>query len=139
QQYQGKVEFRAFPRLYFKGQDEYLDISSSKGHLLSGGASAVPFRYLSADVSYAHSVGGNLGTEFVSVRLDVYRRSLRPFGGFAIGQTAPVLFNVGFSQELVAQNLREGFGGFIFPINVAEFTVAVDWIQVGNTRRSTLT
>lgn len=139
QQYRARLGFRASSRLYIKAQEEYLNIGDSNGHLLSGGVSVLPSRLLFVDVSYAHSVGGNLGTEFVSGRFDLYQRTLRPFAGFAVGQTAPVVFDVGFGQQLMAQDLREGFVGFVFPIAAAEFTVALDWIQVGSAQRSTFT
>ena len=139
QQYRATLGFRASSRLYLRAQEEYFHIGDSNGHLLSGGVSVLPSRLLSIDMSYAHSAGGNLGTQFVSGRFDLYRRTLRPFAGFAVGQTAPVVFDVGFGQQLVSQDLHEGFVGFVFPIAAAEFTVALDWIQVGSTQRSTLT
>jgi hypothetical protein len=139
QQYRAKVLFRTSSRLYVKAQEEYIDISDSRGHLVSVGTSVFPSRLFSMDVNYAHSVGGNLGTRFVSGRLDFNVRNFRPLAGFAVGQTAPAVFGVGVGQQLVSQDFYEGFVGLGFPISGAELTVAVDWIQVGSTQRSTVT
>jgi hypothetical protein len=139
QQYRAKIGFRASSRLYVNAQEEFLDVGASHGHLLRAGASVFPSRSLSMDLSYAHSTGGSLGTQFVSGRFDLYVRRLRPFAGFALGQTAPVLFDVAFGPQLVPQDLREGFAGLVFTFAAAELTVAVDRTHVGSARRSTVT
>lgn len=139
QQYITRLGFRAMPRLYVNAQEEFIDIGSTHGHLLSGGVLLLPSRSFSMDTEYAHSAGGNLGTRFVSERFDLSRRTLRPFAGFAVGKTAPEVFDMGFGPHLISQDLHEGFLGLVFPSAIAEFTVAIDWIQVGSTQRSTVT
>ena len=138
QHYQGRFTYHVSSRVYIKAREEFFDIGDSRGHLLGTGIYLIPFHLISADLAYAHSVGGNLGTEFVSGRFEFDRQTLRPFAGFAAGQAGPEVLGLGVGQNAGARDLREGFLGAVFPLSPAELSVAMDWTQVGNTRRGTL-
>jgi hypothetical protein len=139
QKYSAKAMYRVTPKLYLKGQEEFIDIGTSNGHLLGAGVSFLPTRLLSTDLSYRRSVGGNLGTVFVIGRFDMNTRIIQPFAGFAVGQTAPAVFQLQAGQPAASPQFVDGFGGIAVPIFVAKVIFAGEWIQIGAGRRASLT
>ena len=133
------INYHVAPRLYVSGQEEFLSIANSHGHLAGVATYLIPAKWVSADLSYKHSIGGNLATSFVSSRLDFHVGKVQPFGGFAVGNAAPEVFNLGAGEEALARNLRECFVGAVVPVSTAQFNVAIDRTDIGGIQTYALT
>jgi opacity protein-like surface antigen len=139
QKYSAKVTYKVSTRLYLESQEEFMDIGTSHGHLLGAGVTFAPTRHLATQLVYRGSVGGNLGTDFTLVRIDLNCRAVQPFAGFAGGKTAPEVFQLQLGQTVSSSRLVDGFGGIAIPVSITKVIVAGEWIDVGPNRTIRLT
>ncbi len=119
-------------------EDKQVDIGSTHGNLPKIGIQVLATPRLLANLSYAHSISGNLGTELGFVRVDYYGRSVNFIIGGAGGKASPDIVNL-LGLVTPGQTLREGFIGIGKPFKSADLTLLGDYIKLGQTERVTVT
>jgi len=120
-------------------EERYLDIDKSHGNLPKLAILLRPTLQLLATLSYAQSIGGNLGTKFGTARLDYVSPHFSLLGGVAYGPTAPVVFGI-LGQVLVpAAILREGFVGVGKTFGRTDWQLIGDFQSIEGLRRTTIT
>jgi hypothetical protein len=119
-------------------EDKQIDIDRTHGNLPKFGLQYVWNPTLVTNISYAHSISGNLGTRLGFVRVDYYGKSYNLIVGGAGGKASPDIVDL---HGLVAPGLtlREGFIGVGKPFGRADVTLLGDYIKLGQTERITLT
>jgi hypothetical protein len=93
QDYFGLFTYRLSKHLYPDVKEEYVNIGSSYGNLIRAGVCICAVHRWSHTISAAHSAGGNLATEYVSLREEVFSRKLVPYAELSIGKYLPKLVN----------------------------------------------
>jgi hypothetical protein len=120
-------------------EERQIDIDTSHGSLPKIGLSLVWNPRLVTGLQYAHSAGGNLGTEVFTARIDYYGRVSSVLVGAALGHTAPAVVNVqGASLPPVPQQ-REAFLGLSKPFGRVELLLLGDYLKLADSKRFTLT
>ena len=94
---------------------------------------------LSANVSYAQSVGGNLGTELTTVRLDHYGNVMKFLIGGATGEADPSVVNLQPGLRLPSQDLKQGFLGIGRTFSRGEILLLGDYLELGESKKVTVT
>lgn len=125
-------------RLSLQLEDRQIDVDRAHGNLPKLGLSMVWNPRLQITVSYANSVGGNLGTEIGTARVDYYIDRTRLIAGGAVGRADPVVVNLQ-GVTLPTRTLREAFVGFGRTFSRTEFLMLVDHLELGDSKRATLT
>jgi hypothetical protein len=127
-------------RLSLRFETSEIDIDRTNGNLLELGSSFLWNPRFLTDVAYARSVSGNLGTDLVSTRTDYYGARFRVLFGAAFGEAAPSVVNLlpGLSVP-DGSSLRQVFGGVSKPLERGELLAVVDYLQLGGSKRATLT
>ena len=120
-----------FRKLSLQLEDKQIDVDTTHGNLPKIGLSLVWTPRLQTAISYAHSVGGNLGTDIGTVRLDYYAQSLHYIVGGAFGPADTVVLNLPPGVPFPSRSLREGFLGFSRLYRSAEFLDAGGLSRVG--------
>src|SRR5262249_52460948 len=126
QVYEGELSYKCSRALYVRAGDKFLSISDTHGHLLRSGIDLFPVRNLQAHVTYAHSVSGNLGTQYVSSELDLQLRKLTLVAGYSGGDV------VSQNQDLFSQStpggqiFHDAFFGFGVPVSSSELHIVYD-------------
>ena len=133
------LSYAAFPTIYVKAEDQYVDIGATHGHLLKAGALFVPSTRLSADISYARSLSGNLNSELAAARVDWQTEPARLLGGLAWGRSVPDLLNIDVGTGSGDQAFREFFVGMAIPVSGVELMVVADFVNLDTGRKRTLT
>lgn len=123
---------------YLHLEDRQIDVDTSHGNLPKLGFSYLWNPRLLTGLSYAHTVGGNLGTELLSARMDYYGEGLNFLAGGAVGQAAPAVVNLQTGVTQAAPTLRQVFLGFAKPYSRAELTLVADYLDLGASERVTL-
>jgi hypothetical protein len=133
----GGITYEAVPkRLYLELEDQLLDVQDTAGNILKLGLVWPASAAVVARVAVHGSTGGNLDTRSLALRLDYTRGGFSTFGGVATGRSRPVL--VGLAAGGMAQSLKEIFAGAGIPLKQLRLTVALDWLNLGATRRGSL-
>jgi hypothetical protein len=133
------LSYAASSTIYVKAEDQYVDIGATRGDLLKAGALFVPSTQLSADISYAHSLTGNLNSEFAGARVDWQTEPARLLGGLAWGRSAPALLNIDVGGGSGDQAFRELFVGVAIPVSGVELMAVADFVNLDTARKRTLT
>lgn len=94
---------------------------------------------LLANVSYAHSIGGNLGTELITARVDHYGQHANLIIGGATGTADPSVVNLQPGLALPAQDLQQGFVGIGKTFARGEIQLLGDYLQLAQSEKITLT
>ena len=126
-----------------------IDIDTSRGNLPKLSLGYLGFADWQTTVSYAKSVGGNLGTEITALRIDRLSNGVpRLFAGGALGHVAPPVVNLQsetvqtgntqFQQTVPSPRYREGFLGVSKAIAHWEWSLIVDYTRLEGIRRTTL-
>lgn len=129
-----------FHRLSVTLEDRRIDVQTTHGNLPKFGLAYLWNTHWLTTVSYADSVGGNLGTHLYSARIDRYGTALSVFAGAAGGQASPTIFeSVGIT--IPGHSLREGYAGVSksFTRARSDISLIADYIDVGGSKRETLT
>jgi hypothetical protein len=133
------LSYLASTATYIKAEDQFVDIGATHGHLLKAGALFLPLTRLSADISYAHSVSGNLNSEFAAARVDWQTEPARLLGGLAWGRSAPDLLNIDVGSGNGDHAFREFFVGMAIPVSGLELMAVADFVNLDTGRKRTLT
>jgi hypothetical protein len=120
-------------------EDRQFDIGTSHGNLPKLSASVLWSPKLMTTVSYAYTVGGNLDTELLSVRIDAYSPSVNFLAGAAFGPGTPAVLNLATGNVQPGKRIDEGFVGLAKPLPRGTLTVVADYQDVAGFRRTTLT
>jgi hypothetical protein len=127
------------PRLSLQIEDRQIDVDTTHGNLPKITATYAWTPAWQTSIAYANSVSGNLGTELVTVRLDRYSSPWNWFFGGAAGKASPEVVNLKTGIVQPGNTLREGFVGVATPLGKAKLTLVADYLDLGGTRRVTLT
>jgi hypothetical protein len=115
-----------------------IDIDTSQGTLPKLALSYLWTPRLLTTVSYADSVGGNLGTELTTARLDYYGRYMSFLLGGATGRADPSVINIQ-GVALPAQDLKQGFLGIGRTFSRGEIQLLGDFLELGDNEKVTIT
>ena len=126
-------------KLTLQLETRQFDIDTTHGNLPKIGLGMLWARSWLTTVSYANSVSGNLGTEFVTVRLDKYGRLVNCIAGAAGGHVAPPVVDIHTGALGPAPRYREGYVGFTRRFTRADLGLLGDYLDLSGTRRITLT
>lgn len=126
------------PKFFVSLEGRQIEIDTSHGNLPKLGLTYVWTPHVSTTVAYAHSVGGNLGTELTSARIDYYGRVNLILGG-AWGTADPNVINLQPGLSLPAQDLREGFFGIGKTFSRAEVQLLGDYLKLADSEKVTVT
>jgi hypothetical protein len=90
-------------------------------------------------VSYADTVGGNLGTHLTSGRIDLNGSQLNFLAGVSFGQVSPTVLNLNIS--LPGKTLKEGYVGVtkLLPHLRGALTLVVDYQDLSGSNRVAVT
>lgn len=116
-----------------------IDIDRSRGNLPKLGLTFVWSPRVVTNISYAHSVGGNLGTELITARLDTYARAANFILGGAFGEADPSVINLQPGLSSPAQDLRQGFLGIGRTFSRGEILLLGDYLVLDESEKVTLT
>jgi hypothetical protein len=120
-------------------EDRQIDVDQTHGNLPKLSLSYAWNRRVLTTGWYANSVTGNLGTELYGLRIDLYGKNASLLTGAAYGDASPAIVNLqtGFVQP--AQRLREAYLGMSVPFTAGEFSAVVDYLDLADIERITLT
>jgi hypothetical protein len=116
-------------------EERRIDIDTSHGNLPKLGVSFQTTPQLLASVSYAASVGGNLGTHLATGRIDYTGTGFSAIAGIAGGPVAPAVVNLLGRVVAPAPQLREGFLGVGKPLGHTDWLLIGDYQDVSGTKR----
>lgn len=125
------------PKFFVQLEGRQIDIDTSHGNLPKLGVTYVWTPRVATTVSYAHSFGGNLGTELTSARIDYYGRLNLILGG-AWGKADPNVVNLQPGLSLPAQDFREGFFGIGKTFSRAEVQLLGDYLKLADSEKVTV-
>jgi len=117
-------------------EERRIDIDTSHGNLPKLGLSFQVTPKLVASVSYADTLGGNLGTRLATGRLDYTGSGFRAFAGIVGGPAAPATLNLLGQVVAPGPRLREGFIGVGKALQRTDWLLIGDYVDVGGTRRT---
>ena len=135
----GGLQSEIAPGLSMQLEERRIDIDTSHGNLPKLGLSYRATLQALLSVSYAHSLGGNLGTRLTSARLDYYWRQFSTITGVTWGPAAPAVFDLLTQTVRPGPSLREGFLGASTSLGHTDWLLLGDYQDVAGTRRTTLT
>jgi len=127
------------PRLSVQLEERRIDIDTSHGNLPKFGLSFNATPQLLASVSYADSLGGNLGTKLATLRIDYYGKSFSAIVGAAGGYAAPSVLNLLGQVVRPSPTLTEGFVGIGKPFARTEWLLLGDYQDLAGFKRTTIT
>lgn len=113
------------------------DIDTTHGNLPKVGLGVLWARSWMTTVSYARSVGGNLGTELTTLRIDRFGRVVNLFAGGATGHVAPPVVNIQTGALGAAPQYHEGYVGFTRRFTRFDLGLLGDYLDLAGTRRIT--
>lgn len=116
-----------------------IDIDTSHGNLPKLAFSYLWTPRLLTTLSYAHSVGGNLGTELTAGRLDHYGNKVNFVLGGAVGHADPAVLNLEPGLALPARNLKQGFAGIGKTFTRGELLLLGDYLRLADSEKVTVT
>jgi PAS domain-containing protein len=116
-----------------------IDIDQSRGNLPKLGLTYVWSPHLLTNVAYAHSFGGNLGTEITTLRIDHYGQYVNFMLGGAFGSADPAVVNLQPGLNLPARNLKEGFIGVGKSFSRGELQLFGDYLELADSEKVTVT
>src|SRR5882672_901978 len=127
-----------FHRLSVQLEDRQFDVETTHGNLPKLGLSYLVNPHILAAVSYADSVGGNLGTHLTSARIDAYTPTANFLAGVAFGQVSPTVLGLEF--VVPGKSLREGYVGVTKPLpRGGDLTLVVDYQDLAGINRVAVT
>lgn len=127
------------PKFSVQLEGRYIDIDTTDGALPKLALTYQWTPRLMTSVSYAHSVGGNLGTELTAVRLDHFGRILHFMIGGATGTADPSVINIQPGLSLPARDLKQAFIGFGKTFSRAEVQLLGDYLELEDSEKVTVT
>ena len=128
-----------FHRLSVQLEDRQFDVITTHGNLPKLGLSYLWNPHTLTTVSYADTVGGNLGTHLTSGRIDLNGSQLNFLAGVSFGQVSPTVLNLNIS--LPGKTLKEGYVGVtkLLPHLRSTLTLVVDYQDLSGSNRVAVT
>jgi hypothetical protein len=126
-------------KFYVELETRQIDIDTSHGNLPKIGLTYVWTPRLLTYVSYAHSVGGNLGTELTGGRIEYYWPSWNLKIGGAAGTADPSVLILTPGVVLPAVNSKQGFIGLGKTFSRGEVQLIGDYLETGDAEKVTVT
>jgi hypothetical protein len=128
-----------FHRLSVQLEGRQFDVDTTHGNLPKLGLSYLWTPHTLTTLSYAYSVGGNLGTHLTSARIDLYGSQVNFLAGVSFGQVSPAVLNLNIN--LPGKTLREGYVGMTksLPHLRSELTLVVDYQDLSGSNRVAVT
>jgi hypothetical protein len=120
-------------------ESRQFDIDTTHGNLPKIAVGMLWERRWLTTVSYAHSIGGNLGTELTTLRIDHYGRTMNWLAGAATGHVAPPVVNIQTGATGAAPKYNEGYVGLSHRFPRVELALLGDYLDLSGSRRITLT
>lgn len=127
------------PKFSLQLESRQIEVDRSHGNLPKLGITYVWSPQFVTNVAYANSVGGNIGTELTSARIDYYGSFLNVFFGGATGTADPVVLNLQPGVILPVSDVDEGFIGFGKIFRRGEVQLLGDYLESGNSKKYTVT
>lgn len=124
-------------RVTLQLETRQFDIDTTHGNLPKAGLGILWARSWLTTVSYAHSVGGNLGTELTTLRIDRFGRVVNFVVGGAAGHVAPAVVNIQTGALGPAPQYREGYVGLTRKFTRVDVGFLADYLTLAGTRRIT--
>jgi hypothetical protein len=125
-------------RLSVQLEERRIDIDTSHGNLPKLGLSFQVTPRLQASVSYAYSLGGNLGTRLGLGRIDYSGGGLTALAGIAGGPVAPAVIDLVGHVVAPGPRLKEGFLGVGKPLRRTDWLLIGDYQDVAGFKRTTI-
>lgn len=116
-----------------------IDIDTTHGNLPKLGLTYLWTPRLSTNISYADSVGGNLGTKLTTARLDHYGQHVNFLIGGAVGEADPSVVNLPVGVSLPVQDLTQGFIGIGKTFSWGEVQLLGDYLELETSEKVTVT
>jgi hypothetical protein len=120
-------------------ESRQIDIDTSRGNLPKLGLSYVWTPHFVTQAGYAKSVGGNLGTELFTGRMDYYGKHINLMLGGASGRANPAVLVLQPGVVLPASNSKQGFLGIGKTFRHGEVTLMGDYLEVSGSEKITTT
>ena len=120
-------------------EERQFDVDTSHGSLPKATLTKSWGTHLLTTLAYAHSLGGNLDTEYGMARIDIYGRGFGLLGGASIGRVTPAVVNLAGVLTPQAKHLSEPFVGVSKSIAHLEFTLLGDDLNLAGIRHLTMT
>ena len=108
-----------FSRLSVLLEDRQFFVDTVSGNLPKLGVSYLWNPHFQTSVSYAYSVGSNLGTRLLAGKIDLYEPGLNWLAGFSFGQATAAVLNPGASvgeTSIPGLRVKEGYVGATLPL-----------------------
>lgn len=115
-----------------------IDIDRTHGNLPKLSLTYLWSPRLLSTISYAQSVGGNLGTELTAARIDYYGPVHLMFGG-STGRADPSVLVLDGGVTLPASESTTGFVGIGKTFSRGEIQLLGDYLEVGESEKVTVT
>ncbi len=127
-------------KFYVELEGRQFDIDTTHGNLPKLGLTYVWSPHLLTYVSYARSVGGNLGTELTSARVEYYAQHATLKIGGSTGRADPsVLVTLPGQGALPAVQSSQGFIGVGRTFKRGELQLIGDYLKSGESEKVTFT
>jgi hypothetical protein len=108
-----------FHRLSVQLEDRQFFVDTVSGNLPKLGVSYLWDPHFQTTVSYAYSVGSNLGTRLLAGKIDIFEPGVNWLMGFAVGQATAAVLNPGASvgqTSVPGLRVKEGYVGATVPL-----------------------
>jgi hypothetical protein len=120
-------------------EDKQIDIDTTSGNLPKIGVQYLWSPTFVTNLSYQHSISGNLGTRVWSFRADRYGKTMNFIIGGAGGQATPVIVDLQTGDEVGGLTMKQGFIGVTKPFSRVDVTLLGDYVDIGDLERVTVT
>lgn len=122
-------------------EEHRIDVDTSHGSLPKIGVVYAWTPKILTTLSYQNSIGGNLGTEISTARVDFVGKPAGFLAGVAYGQSVPVVVNLesGLQEPQTVLKLKEAFAGVSKSFSRVDVQFIADYLELANIRRTTLT
>jgi len=108
-----------FHRLSVQLEDRQFFVDTVSGNLPKLGVSYLWDPHFQTSVSYAYSVGSNLGTRLLAGKFDIFEPGVNWLMGFSVGQATAAVLNPGASvgqTSIPGLRVKEGYVGATVPL-----------------------
>jgi hypothetical protein len=124
-----------FHQLSVQLEDRQYDVEKTHGNLPKLALSYLWNPHVLTTISYADTVGGNLGTHLTTGRIDLFGPKVNFLGGVAFGQVSPAV--LGLDLVIPGKTLSEGYVGVTKHLSIArgDLTLVVDYQDLSGSSR----
>lgn len=120
-------------------EERRIDVDTSHGNLPKLTLAFHVARPLLLSVSYADTLGGNLGTRLTTLRVDYAERPVTALAGVSRGQAAPAVLNLLGQTVEPGPQLTEVFAGLGRSVGRSDWQLLADHQDLGGIERTTVT